>query len=206
MIRFMKKHICPWWIGYLLLNPLRRIWQNPARILRHYLKEGMTVLEPGCGMGYFTLALARLVGPQGRVVVVEVQEKMLNELGRRAHQAGLDGQIEKRRTAGDSLGVEDLSGKVDFVLAFAMVHELPDAGRFFREAHAALKPGGRLLFSEPSGHVNEAAFSRSLSMAESAGFTVASRPAISLSKSAVLVKCVEAAVPGNPKCLLGTGD
>jgi len=67
----MAEHhsVCPWWMGYLLACPLRRLWQDPANIVAPYVREGMTVLEPGPGMGFFTLELARRVGASGRVVV-----------------------------------------------------------------------------------------------------------------------------------------
>ena len=51
----------------------------------------MTVLEPGPGMGFFTLELARIVGPEGRVVAVDVQPKMVEGLQKRARRAGLSG-------------------------------------------------------------------------------------------------------------------
>ena len=90
----MAARICPPWKGYLLLNPLRKLLENPNKILGQFVREGMTVLEPGCGMGYFTLPLARLVGPEGRVVAVEIQPKMLSALERRARKAGLLSRIE----------------------------------------------------------------------------------------------------------------
>lgn len=138
----MAHRVCPWWLGYLLVNPLRRLVQNPLTLLRPYVAEGMTVLEPGPGMGFFTLDLARLVGPSGRVVAVELQPKMLEALRRRA---GLAERLDLRLAHPDTLGVEDLAGEVDVVVAFAIVHELPSAARFFGEASAALRPGGRLL-------------------------------------------------------------
>ncbi len=55
-------HTCPWWFGYLLLNPIRRVAQRPSRILEPFVREGMLVVEPGCGMGFFTLDLIRIVG------------------------------------------------------------------------------------------------------------------------------------------------
>lgn len=73
----MAKHVCPWWLGYWLVSPLRRLWEHPVRMLGPFVREGMLVLEPGCGMGFFTLDLARMVGPRGRVVAVDVQERML---------------------------------------------------------------------------------------------------------------------------------
>jgi hypothetical protein len=61
--------VCPWWVGYLLASPLRRLQYDPAALLAPYVRTGMTVLEPGPGMGFFTLELARRVGPSGRVVL-----------------------------------------------------------------------------------------------------------------------------------------
>ena len=60
--------VCPWWAGYILASPLRRLIQDPRSLLAPYVHPGMTVLEPGPGMGFFTLELARLVGPAGRVI------------------------------------------------------------------------------------------------------------------------------------------
>lgn len=90
----------------------------------------MTVLEPGPGMGFFTLELARLVGPSGRVIPVDIQPKMLARLKRRAANAGVASRIEARVTSNESMGIADLRNSVDFTLAFAVVHELPDAARF----------------------------------------------------------------------------
>ena len=126
----MAARICPPWKGYLLINPLRKLLENPNKILGQFVREGMTVLEPGCGMGYFTLPLARLVGPEGRVVAVEIQPKMLSALERRARKAGLLSRIELRQARADRLGVEDLAGEVDFAGALHLVHEVPDQSFF----------------------------------------------------------------------------
>src|SRR5512141_2540792 len=125
----MALRVCPWWIGYLLVSPLRKLLQDPASILAPFVREGMTVLEPGPGMGFFTLEAARRVGPRGRVVAVDLQPRMLAALRRRAARAGLAERIEAREARPESLAVEDLAGKVDLVLALLVVHELPDAGR-----------------------------------------------------------------------------
>jgi ubiquinone/menaquinone biosynthesis C-methylase UbiE len=182
-------HVCPPWIGYLLLaNPLRRILYTPESILGPYVSEGMTVIEPGPGMGFFTLKLARMIGPKGHIVALDIQPKMLDVLRRRAQRAGLLDRVELRLIKNNDLGIQDLTGKVDFVLAFAMVHEVPDGRKFFQEASAALKPGGRMLFSEPSGHVGEGNFTQSLDLASAAGLHIESRPLIRMSRSALLVK------------------
>ena len=184
----MTEHVCPWWIGYLLVSPLRRALQDPARILAPYVRAGMTVLEPGPGMGFFTLDLARLVGSSGRVVAVDVQSRMLDALRRRAANAGLADRIAPRLAEPGGLGVNDLAGQADFVLAFAVVHELPDVRKFFAEAAASLRPGGALLLAEPAGHVSAGAFDDELQAAAAAGLTVKERPPIRGSRTALLVK------------------
>lgn len=184
----MAHRVCPWWIGYFLASPLRKLRQDPHAILSPLVAEGMTVLEPGPGMGFFTLELARLVGTAGRVVAVDVQPRMLAALRRRAGRRALEGRIETRQVAGESLGIADLAGRVDFVLAFAMVHEVPDAARFFAEVAGSLKRGARVLLAEPRGRVNPEAFAATLDLAAAHGLPVASRPAIASSHAAVLAK------------------
>jgi ubiquinone/menaquinone biosynthesis C-methylase UbiE len=182
----MAHAVCPWWIGYLLVVPLRKLVQDPAAILAPHVREGMTVLEPGPGMGYFTLELARRVGPSGRVVAIDLQPRMLSALRRRAARAGVAGRIETRQARPDTLGIADLAGKVDLVLAFALVHELPDAGRFFSEVRASLAPRGVVLVAEPSGHVKATDFEQSLVAAERAGLRREPGPKVWRSLTAVL--------------------
>ncbi len=90
------RHVCPWWAGYFLASTVRKLRQDPARILQPLVSAGMIVVEPGPGMGFFTLELARLVGAEGRVVAVDVQPKMIAALRRRAERAGLLDRIEAR--------------------------------------------------------------------------------------------------------------
>ncbi len=184
----MARCVCPWWLGYFLLGPVRRWFQDPARILREHVKPGMTVLEPGPGMGFFTLELARLVGASGRVVAVDVQQRMLSALRRRAARRALAGRIETRLAGDAGLGIEDLAGRVDFALLFAMVHEVDDQARFFAEIGAALKSGGTVLLAEPRGHVRAPAFAAELELAAAQGLAVVGRPAIAASHAAVLTR------------------
>ena len=184
----MSSHVCPWWLGYLLASPVRRLMYDPHAILVPYIRESMTVLEPGPGMGFFTLEIARLLGPSGRVVAVELQPRMLEGLRRRAAKAGLLERIEARPVTSGSLGVTDLAGRVDFALAFAVVHELPAARPFFLEIASALKPGGSLLMAEPKGHVKPGQVSAELEAAERAGLELVGRPPIRRSYTALLRK------------------
>jgi len=154
----MSTHVCPWWLGPLLASPVRKLVQDPARILAPHVREGMTVLEPGPGMGFFTIELARRVGPRGRVIAVELQPRMLAGLRRRAARAGLAARIDARPPAPDGrLGVADLAGR-----------------------------GGRVLVAEPSGHVKAAAFEAMLAAAAGAGLRPDAGPRIARSHTAVL--------------------
>jgi len=184
----MAACVCPWWLGYRLVTPLRKLLQDPHRILAAYVREGMTVLEPGPGMGFFTLELARLVGPGGKIIAVDVQPKMLNTLMRRARRAGLSKRIIPRQPTEKGLGIEDYAGQVDFVLAFAVVHELPSIEGFFKDASVAMKTGGKLLLAEPTGHVNPQAWAKTLEAARHAGLQQESTPTIKKSLAALLNK------------------
>jgi ubiquinone/menaquinone biosynthesis C-methylase UbiE len=183
-----KNSVCPWWLGYFLINPVRRLLYNPALIVAPYIKEGMTVIEPGPGMGFFTLALANKVGSSGRVIAIDIQPKMIERLRRRAEAAQLLERIDTRLAQPDSMGLNELTGAVDFVFAFAVVHELPDISSFFLEASQALKKGSCLLLAEPAGHISNEQFDAELKVAAQAGLEVISSPSIRYSRSALLKK------------------
>lgn len=173
-------------MGYVLINPIRRLGQRPERILAGLVQPGMSVLDVGCAMGFFTLPMAQMVGREGHVVAVDLQPRMLSGLERRARKRGLVATIETRICGSDDLGIGDLAGQVDFTLAFAMVHEVPDAGALFEQLHLVLRPGASLLVAEPKGHVSRDAFDESLGSAAAAGFTVVDEPRIARSHGALL--------------------
>ncbi len=184
----MAERLCPWWMGYLLASPMRRWRQKPEELLAPYLREGMTVLEPGPGMGFFTLPMARMVGPAGRIVAIDIQAKMLESLRKRAMKAGTLERIDTRLVQPDALGIGDLKDRADFVLAFAVVHEMPSPAAFFCEAAAAMKTGALMLFAEPAGHVKPAMFQAELQAAREASLAVTAQPAIRKYLAAVLRK------------------
>jgi ubiquinone/menaquinone biosynthesis C-methylase UbiE len=184
----MSERVCPWWLGYLLVNPLRKLVHKPENILKPYINEGMTVLEVGSGMGFFTLPMARLVGESGHVVCVDLQERMIRAVKKRAGKAGLINRIELRVCTHTSLCIDDLAEKVDFALLFAVVHEVPEVKQFFSEIQRSLRKGGLLLFSEPAGHVSREAFAGTLSIAEMLGFRIAGSPKIRSNRSSLWVK------------------
>jgi len=185
----MARKAMPWRLGYLLLSPLRRwIGGDPEELLRPYLHAGMTVLEPGPGTGFFTLPMATMTGPHGRIVAVDIQPRILAELRRRAQKPGLRARIDTRLATPDSMGLADLKGKVDFVLALDLVHEVPSAEGFFAQACEALKPRGLMLLVEPRGHVSQARFEAEIAVARESGLKMVTRLKVRGSWAAVLQK------------------
>ena len=181
-----EHHVCPVWVGYLLASPIRKLFENPGKILGPYVREGMTVVDIGCAMGFFSLPLAEMVGANGKVICVDVQEKMIRSLEKRARKAGLSGRIQTLICNDDSLCLDNFKEKIDFALASAVLHEVSDAAGFFSEMHKAMKPAGRLLAAEPKGHVSEKDFETTVSVAEQNGFTVADRLEIKRSRAVLL--------------------
>jgi predicted methyltransferase len=184
----MSEHVCPWWLGYLLASPVRRLWHKPEEILAPYVKSGMTVLEIGPGMGFFTLPMARMVGENGLIICPDVQEKMLRSLVRRAKRAGVEKRVVTTQVVPGSLSIAEFAAHVDFTLAFAVVHEVPDQENLFREIHQSMKPGALLLISEPKGHVSSDSFNIMLTLTKQLGFEWVSASAIKRSLSVVLKK------------------
>jgi SAM-dependent methyltransferase len=122
------------------------------------------------------------------VVAVDIQPRMLSGLRRRLARRGLLERVEIRSAKPDSLNVSDLAGKVDLVVAFAVIHELPDATAFFAESCHVMKSGASLLIAEPRGHVDVTLFAAELDSAARHGLVLAERPAISRSHAAILRK------------------
>src|SRR5262249_27004097 len=110
---------CPWWGGHLSTSPFQHLSHTPACFLEPHIRAGMTVREPGPGMGFFTLEIAKLVGSSGRVVAVDVEPQMIEGLKRRARKAGLLDRIDTRVVSPASMQLADLNAIADFVFAFA---------------------------------------------------------------------------------------
>ena len=182
-----KDHICPWQGGPLLAASLRKLAHNPRRIVGPYLSEGMTAMDIGCGMGFFTIPMSGITGKNGKIIAVDLQPEMLAGLQKNAQKAGVD-NITLHQCGYDTLNIKQWDESVGFVLIMMMLHEVPDADRLIREVHDALAPGGKLLFSEPIGHVNKEKFQHSVSMIQQTGLSMVASPKIHLCRSAVFQK------------------
>ena len=184
----MAENVCPVWVGHLLANPLRKLIQNPRTILLPHVSPKMTVGDIGCAMGFFSIPMARIVGPSGRVICVDIQEKMLNALKKKAIRAGVDKVVAFRRCSWESFGLEDFEQAMDFILAFAVVHEVPDPEGLFAHIFKALKPGARVLVGEPAGHVSQQQFEKTVFLAQGCGFKQIGAPRIRSSHTTLLEK------------------
>jgi ubiquinone/menaquinone biosynthesis C-methylase UbiE len=185
LIFFRDKHVCPWWLCFTFDNIFRNLIHNPYKILSPYIKVGDTILDIGPGMGYFTIPMAKMTGAEGRVIAADIQERMLLALKRRAENAGVDKRVIVHLSSPDSLAIKE---KVDFILAFWMVHEVPDKKRFLSELFSVLKDNGAFLLAEPAIHVTKANFAETVNLAVQAGFIICAQPEIFLSRTVLLVK------------------
>ena len=163
-------------------NLFRRWIQNSNRILHNRVREGMAVLELGCGSGFFTLEIARLVGRSGKVIAADLQDGMLELLSRKIGGTGMEDRIQLHKCSEDGIGVLE---KVDLVLAFFMVHEVADKRRFLKEIKSIMKPDGRLYIIEFKAHPPKAKFDEMVEIAYSLGFKEMERPGFLLSRAVI---------------------
>jgi len=180
-----NKRVCPVVIAGSLDNRIRRWVQNPEEILRPYIEEGMIVLDIGCGPGFFSIDIAKMVGKSGRVIAADLQEGMLQKLRNKIQGTELERRVTLHKCDKNKIG---LSEHVDFILLVYMVHEVPNVEGLFSEIETILKPKGLVFIVEPPLHVSKKAFENTVKKANDAGLSFVERPNIFLNKAVVLKK------------------
>ena len=125
-----------------------------------------------------------MVGKSGKVFSVDLQEGMLQKLRTKINGTLLEKLLNPIKCEVDDLNMQD---KVDFILAFYMVHEVPDKDKLFYSLKNILNENGKLLIVEPKfGHVNKAEFDITISKAEKIGFIASPGPKLPFSFSSLL--------------------
>ncbi|MDD2303100.1 MAG: class I SAM-dependent methyltransferase [Prolixibacteraceae bacterium] len=178
-----KVSVCPVEIAGGLDNSIRRFLQNPQKILKPHIIPGMKVLDMGCGPGFFTIEIAKLLNGSGKVIAADLQNGMLEIVSHKIMGTELEQIIQLHQCQSESIG---LTEKVDFVLAFYVVHEVPNPDNLLRELKAILNHDGRIFIVEPNFHVTGKEFKAMLEKAKNIGFEIADRPKSFLNRAVVL--------------------
>ncbi len=177
------ERICPVERAGSLDNSIRKLLQNPRKLLRPYIREGNTVLDLGCGPGFFSVEIAHMLSGSGKVIAADLQEGMLDKVRKKINGTQLERSIVPHACRADAIGVTE---SVDFVLAFYMIHEVPDHDALFRELNTIVKPDGRIFIVEPKFHVSQSSFAAMLAVAQRAGFVLEAAPKVFFSRAVLL--------------------
>jgi ubiquinone/menaquinone biosynthesis C-methylase UbiE len=146
--RFTSKGVFPHQFAFTLLIPLRNIFLSPEKLIKRLeLKEDHTVLEIGPGPGYFSLNVARNL-PEGKLVLTDIQEEMLNYAKKRLDKKGIR-NVEYKLCDGQKLDFSDES--FDRVFMVTVIGEVEHKEAYIKEIYRILKKGGMLSISELAG-------------------------------------------------------
>jgi ubiquinone/menaquinone biosynthesis C-methylase UbiE len=179
-----RNRVCPVERANSLDSKMRKWLQNPHKILAPYVREGMTVLDFGCGPGFFSIELAQMVGHEGKVIAADLQEGMLQKVREKIRGTELEQRITLTKCDHDGINVNDL---IDFGMAFFVVHEVPDKEKLFAQVKPLLKEQAQFLIVEPKlFHVSQKQFESTLKLAEAAGFKINQGPRLPFCWSALL--------------------
>ena len=146
-------------------DPIRRLFEPPQKLIEPYAKKGQVVADLGCGSGYYTFALAELVSPEGKVYAIDLDEKCIQSLKKKADKGGYRNIEAHTSTASDVSFIKDKS--VDFVFAYGLLCSMADRRESaIREIKRILKSTGQaylsLGFGPPLGFVDQKEWERIL--------------------------------------------
>jgi ubiquinone/menaquinone biosynthesis C-methylase UbiE len=178
-----KQKVCPVEQAGHLESSLRKFLQDPNKILAPHLKPGMTMLDLGCGPGYFSIEAAKILGNKGKLIAADLQDGMLDKVWKKIRGTELEDRIKLHKCKPNSM---DLNEKVDFALGFFMVHEVPDKRKLFLELKSILKPGAKMLIVEPKFHVSAKEYAKMLDYIFAAGLSIDNRKDSLLTRSLII--------------------
>jgi ubiquinone/menaquinone biosynthesis C-methylase UbiE len=176
--------VCPMGVAGLLDSKFRKLFQNPNKILKPYIKKNMIALDIGCGPGVFTIEIAKLLDGTGKVISVDMQEGMLEIIKQKIAGKPIEKTIVLHKCTQESIGIKE---NVDFVLMFYMVHEVPNKEKLFSEVLPLINKNGLLMIVEPA-LISGKEFNGIIDFIKEKGFEEYNKLKISLSKGIVLKK------------------
>lgn len=183
MSKEINKRVCPVERAGSLDSYVRKLFQDPRKILKPYIHEGMTVLDLGCGPGVFSTEIAKMVKDSGKVIAADLQDGMLEIVKNKIKGTELEQRIVLHKCQEDTIG---LTANVDFVLVFYVIHEVPDHDKLLRELKSILKLGGKIYIVEPNFHVSKKSFEEMIDRIKKTGFEILDRPKVFLSRTVLL--------------------
>ena len=148
-----------------ILDPIRRLFEPPQRLIGPYVKNGQVVVDLGCGWGYFTFPMADLVGPEGKVYAVDLGKKCIQAIQKKADKGGYHNIKAYASSASDVSFIKDRS--VDFVFAYGLLCSMPyHRQSAVSEIKRILKSTGQAYLSlgspPPLGFVDQAEWEKIL--------------------------------------------
>ncbi len=157
---------CPASLSWIVDLPIRRRYMRPV-LDRVGIRAGETVLELGPGPGAFTVEAARRVGPEGKLIAVDIQAEMIEKVKRRVGSDGLN-NVETHVASAYELPLPE--GSVDRAFLVTVLPEIPDPVRGLREVFRVLKPGGIFSTTEEFSDPDYPLRRTTTAWAEAAGF------------------------------------
>lgn len=173
-IRIIKRFYAfspPAFMGFLLDSDFRKKLQPPDKLIkRSGIKEGMRILEVGCGSGAFTIFAARVSGIKGEVYALDIQPRMLMQLKKKLSRPDNRDIKNIKLVEGDAHKLPFNDNSFDVVYTVTVLQELPDQNRALKEMKRVLKPGGILAVSEFLPDPDYPLKSTTIRLGEEAGF------------------------------------
>lgn len=135
----------------LFSHKIARMFEPPKKFVEPYIESGQVVADLGCGPGYYSLHMAKILGPEGKVYSVDSDERVINALKTKAEKQGYQ-NIEAHTSSASNLSfIED--GSVDFIFANGLLCCVApqDADATISEIKRILKPDGLAFLSAAKG-------------------------------------------------------
>lgn len=184
-------HICSHKTHWMLHNPLRKYFNPPELPIQLLdIQPEYSVLEIGCGSGFFTLPIAKHLDGKGRLFACDVQPEMIEHCKRRFKRKGVS--INHIEWAVLDIGNDDIKTTDEFeacLLPFVL-HEVTDSQQAaaLNKIYDKLKKGGKLYFVEPRSAVSGNKWGRAVQLLLQTGFKIVSESKTMISKTMVLKK------------------